>query len=164
VEFLLAEAKLKGWNVAGTVEEHFKAGIEAAMGWMNDNYLQDADKISDSEVTTYINGLMNAGVLTENAKEAINTQAWILHFTNPSEAWANLRRSDYPTIADRTKLPTRPDFPNDEPDKRTPNRLRYPILENQYNSANYQEALDRLGGSDDWHKRLWWDVADIHVK
>lgn len=43
-------------------------------------------------------------------------------------------------------------------------RLRYPILENQYNSANYQEALDRLGGSDDWHKRLWWDTADINVK
>jgi hypothetical protein len=42
--------------------------------------------------------------------------------------------------------------------------LRYPILENQYNSANYQEALNRLGGNDDWHKRLWWDIDDINVK
>ena len=24
--------------------------------------------------------------------------------------------------------------------------------------------LDRMGGKDDWHKRLWWDVAEIHVK
>ena len=164
VEFLLAEAKLKGWNVSGTVEDHFKAGVKAAMQWMNNHYLQSKDKIADAEIDAYINGLIAAGVLTANAKEAINTQAWILHMMNPSEAWANLRRSDYPVIADRTKLPTRPDFPNDEPDKRTPTRLRYPILENQYNSDNYKAALERLGGSDDWHKRLWWDVADIHVQ
>ena len=162
-ELLLAEAKLKGWNVPGTVDEHFKEGVRAAIEWMNEHYLQDKDDISEADIETYIDGQIAAGVLN-NAKEAINTQAWILHMMNPSEAWANLRRSDYPVIADRTKLPTRPDFPNDEPDKRTPTRLRYPILENQYNSANYQEAIERLGGSDDWHKRLWWDVADLNVK
>ena len=163
VELLLAEAKLKGWNVPGTVDEHFKEGVRAAIEWMNEHYLQDKDDISEADIETYIDGQIAAGVLN-NAKEAINTQAWILHMMNPSEAWANLRRSDYPVIADRTKLPTRPDFPNDESDKRTPTRLRYPILENQYNSANYQEAIERLGGSDDWHKRLWWDVADLNVK
>lgn len=164
VEFLLAEAKLKGWNVDGSVEEHFKAGVKASMQWMNDHYLQSKDKISDDEIDTYIDGLITTGVLTTNAKEAINTQAWILHTMNPSEAWANLRRSDYPVLADRTKLPTRPDFNNDEPNKQTPTRLRYPILENQYNSENYKAALDRMGGKDDWHMRLWWDVADIHVE
>lgn len=163
VEFLLAEAKDKGWHVDGSVEEHFKAGVRASMVWMNTHYLEAANKISTDEIDTYINSLISAKVL-DNAKEAINTQAWILHFMNPSEAWANLRRSDYPVIADRTKLPTRPDFNNDEPNKMTPTRLRYPILENQYNSDNYKDALQRLGGSDDWHKRLWWDKDDIHVK
>ncbi len=162
VEFLLAEACANKWDVPGDVKDHFDAGIKAAMQWLNNHYLQSADKISDAEIDTYV--AAQAAALAENAKEAINTQAWILHMMNPSEAWANLRRSDYPVIADRTKLPTRPDFPNDEPDKRTPTRLRYPILENQYNSANYQEALQRLGGSDDWHKRLWWDVADLNVQ
>ena len=164
VQFLLAEAKLKEWNVSGTVEEHFKTGVKAAMYWINDYYLQGKDQIAESEIDAYINGLIAADVLTNNAKEAINTQAWILHMMNPSEAWANLRRSDYPVLTDREKLPTRSDFPNDEPNKKTPTRLRYPILENQYNSANYQEALKRLGGNDDWHKRLWWDVDDINVK
>ena len=163
VEFLLAEAKDKGWNVSGTVEEHFTAGVRASMQWLNDHYLQSKDKIADGEIDAYINGLLAAAVL-DNAKQAINTQAWILHMMNPSEAWANLRRSDYPVIADREKLPTRPDFPNDEPNKKTPTRLRYPILENQYNSVNYQEALDRMGGTDDWHHRLWWDTADLHVE
>lgn len=165
VEFLLAEAKLNGWNVSGSVEEHFKAGVKASIKWMNDHYLQAADKISDAEISTFVDGLINAGVLETNAKEAINTQAWILHMMNPSEAWANLRRSDYPVLQDRTKLAKfESDFTYDDNNLQTPTRLRYPILENQYNSANYKVAVERLGGSDDWHKRLWWDVADINVK
>lgn len=162
VEFLLAEAKLNGWNVSGTVEEHFKAGVKAAMEWLNEHYLQSSNKIQDSEINAYINGI--SSTLSTNAKEAINTQAWILHLMNPSEAWANLRRSDYPVIKDRTKLKTYGDFTYDDDDLQTPTRLRYPILENQYNSVNYKEAIERLGGKDDWHKRLWWDVADINVK
>ena len=102
VEFLLAEAKSKGWNVAGTVEDHYKNGIKASMEWLNTHYLQAADKISNNEIDTYINGMLATGTLTANAKEAINTQAWILHMMNPSEAWANLRRSDYPVIADHS--------------------------------------------------------------
>ena len=163
IEFLLAEAKLKGWNVDGTVEDHFKAGVKASMEWLNTHYLQAADKISSEEIDTYIDALINAGAL-DNAKEAINTQAWILHMMNPSEAWANLRRSDYPVLQDRTKLKTYGDFTYDDDNLQTPTRLRYPILENQYNSANYKDALSRMDGKDDWHKRLWWDVAEINVK
>ena len=112
-----------------------------------------------------------ANELASNAKEAINTQAWILHMMNPSEAWANLRRSDYPTLQDRTKLAKFDGFTYDDNNLQTPTRLRYPILENQYNSKNYNEAIQRIGSVnekgeyvDDWHKRLWWDVADIHVQ
>ena len=163
VELLLAEAKLKGWNVTGTVEDHFKAGVKAAIRWLNDHYLE-SNKISDAETDAYINAIIASGALTTNAKEAINTQAWILHMMNPSEAWANLRRSDYPVILDRTKLKTYGDFTYDDDNLQTPPRLRYPILENQYNSQNYKDALDRMGGTDDWHHRLWWDKADINVK
>ena len=163
VELLLAEAKLKGWNVTGTVEDHFKAGVKAAIWWLNDHYLE-SNKISDAETDAYINAIIASGALTTNAKEAINTQAWILHMMNPSEAWANLRRSDYPVILDRTKLKTYGDFTYDDDNLQTPTRLRYPILENQYNSQNYKDALDRMGGTDDWHRRLWWDMADINVK
>ena len=163
VELLLAEAKLKGWNVTGTVEDHFKAGVKAAIWWLNDHYLE-SNKISDAETDAYINAIIASGALTTNAKEAINTQAWILHMMNPSEAWANLRLSDYPVILDRTKLKTYGDFTYDDDNLQTPTRLRYPILENQYNSQNYKDALDRMGGTDDWHHRLWWDQADINVK
>lgn len=165
IEFLLAEAALKNWNVSGTVEDHFKAGVTASIQWMNDHYLRGQDKITDTEISTFVTSLIASGALTTNAKEAINTQAWILHMMNPSEAWANLRRSDYPVIADRAKLDKfESDFTYDDNNLSTPTRLRYPILEKKYNSAHYQEAIDRMGGTDDWHKRLWWDTADINVK
>ncbi|MBQ9203648.1 MAG: SusD/RagB family nutrient-binding outer membrane lipoprotein [Prevotella sp.] len=165
IEFLLAEAALKNWNVGGTVEDHFKAGVTASIQWMNDHYLRGQDKITDTEISTFVTSLIASGALTTNAKEAINTQAWILHMMNPSEAWANLRRSDYPVIADRAKLDKfESDFTYDDNDLSTPTRLRYPILEKKYNSAHYQEAIDRMGGTDDWHKRLWWDTADMNVK
>ena len=170
VEFLLAEAKLNGWNVTGTVEDHFNAGVKASMQWLNTHYLQADKKISDAEINTFV--ASQAAALTANAKEAINTQAWILHMMNPAEAWANLRRSDYPVLMDRTKLAKfEKDFTYDDVNLQTPTRLRYPILENDYNSKNYNAAIERIGTLndkgkyvDDWHHRLWWDVADINVK
>ena len=163
VEFLLAEAALNRWIDDNTAVEHFKAGIKASMEWLNTHYLQASQKIQDAEIETFIKGQV-AGMYAENAKEAINTQAWILHMMNPAEAWANLRRSDYPTIQDRQKFGKNKDFPQAPDDLRTPTRLHYPILEIDYNRFNYYEALSRMGGSDDWHHHVWWDKKDINVK
>lgn len=155
VEFLLAEAASKGWNVQGDAESHYEAGIRASMQMLN-NYYDVVSKISDEEIEEYI----AENPLGDNPRESINTQAWILHLTNPNEGWANLRRSDYPALADRTLLPVRGDFPHEDPNLQTPVRLRYPLLEASYNSVNYEEAVDRLGGTDDWHHRVWWDVNE----
>lgn len=157
VEFLLAEAASKGWNVPGDAESHYEAGIRASMQMLN-NYYDIVSKISDEEIEEYI----AENPLGDNPRESINTQAWILHLTNPNEGWANLRRSDYPALADRTLLPVRGDFPHEDPNMQTPVRLRYPLLEASYNSVNYEEAVDRLGGTDDWHTRVWWDVNEQH--
>ena len=164
VEFLLAEAKSKGWNVGGTIESHFEAGVRAAIAFLNTNYLSSALRISDDETNAYVTSLLASGELTSNPRKAINTQAYIHHTTNPSEAWANLRRSDYPVLMDRSKLDKFDGFTYDDENLNTPTRLRYPALESRYNSANYQEAISRLGGRDDWHKRLWWDTAEINVE
>lgn len=155
VEYLLAEAASKGWNVAGDARSHYEAGIRASMQMLN-SYYDLVSKISDAEIEAYI----AANPLGDNARKDINMQAWILHLTNPSEGWANLRRSDYPALADRTLLPVRGDFPHEDPDMRTPTRLRYPLLESKYNGANCAEAVKRMGGTDSWHNRVWWDTAD----
>ena len=153
VEFLLAEAATKGWEVQGDAESHYEAGIRAAMQLLND-YYDIVGKISETDINDYI----AANPLGDNPKEQINKEAYILHLTNPAEAWANLRRSDYPVLQDRAKFGN---FTYTCVDGfKTPVRLKYPNLEAKYNSVNYKEAIERLGGTDDWHKRMWWDVAE----
>lgn len=160
VEFLLAEAKTKGWNVSGDAESHYEAGVRASMQLLNNHYLT-SNKISDDEINAFI----AHNPLGENPKETINTQAWILHMMNPSEAWANMRRSDYPAILDRTRLGIFTNgFTYTDADLSMPNRLRYPELEAQYNSANYKAAIERMGGTDNWHSKLYWDKNNINVQ
>lgn len=160
VEFLLAEAKTKGWNVSGDAESHYEAGVRASMQLLNNHYLT-SNKISEEEINAFIAN----NPLGENPKETINTQAWILHMMNPSEAWANMRRSDYPAILDRTRLGIFTNgFTYTDADMTMPNRLRYPELEAQYNSANYKAAIERMGGTDNWHSKLYWDKNNINVQ
>ena len=160
-ELLLAEAKTKGWNVGGEAESHYEAGVRAAMEMLN-NYYLTSNKISSDEIDSFL----ARNPLSDNPKEAINTQAWILHLMNPSEAWANMRRSDYPAVLDRSRLGTFPGdgFVYDDPDLSMPTRLRYPELEGQYNSINYHAAIERMGGTDDWHKSLCWDKGTLNVQ
>ena len=167
VDFLLAEAITKGWNATGTADDHFKSGIKASMQLLNKHYLTDEAIMQQADIDTYVTSIMATSPLATpaSAREAINLQAWILHMMNPAEGWANLRRSDYPVLADRTKLDKfTSDFTYDDDNLTTPVRLCYPILEKKYNGENYQDALSRMGGKDDWHHRMWWDVNDINVK
>ncbi len=143
---------MKGWTVTGTKEEYYEAGVRAAMDFLTDNY--GCGKVSDDDFVAFVeaNGL---GHTDEQAKEAINTQAWILHFHNPSECWSNVRRSGYP----RLKSPKEYGFGSfltggDE----IPVRLCYPVLESSYNKKGYEDALSRMGGTDSWNTPVWWDV------
>lgn len=152
VNLLLAEASLKKWNTGGTVEGFYSKGVRAAMDFLADNY--GYDKISDNDFNAYIadNG---TGHTEQQAKAAINTQAWILHFTNPAECWANVRRSGYP----RLKSPAEYGFGQYlTGGKDIPVRLCYPTLESSYNKPGYDEALKRMGGKDSWNTHVWWDV------
>lgn len=152
VNLLLAEASLKKWNTGGTVEGFYSKGVRAAMDFLADNY--GYDRISDSDFNAYIadNG---TGHTEQQAKAAINTQAWILHFTNPAECWANVRRSGYP----RLKSPAEYGFGQYlTGGKDIPVRLCYPTLESSYNKPGYDEALKRMGGKDSWNTHVWWDV------
>lgn len=152
VNLLLAEASLKKWNTGGTVEGFYSKGVRAAMDFLADNY--GYDRISDNDFNTYIadNG---TGHTEQQAKAAINTQAWILHFTNPAECWANMRRSGYP----RLKSPAEYGFGQYlTGGKDIPVRLCYPTLESSYNKPGYDEALKRMGGKDSWNTHVWWDV------
>lgn len=169
VNFLLAEAAENGW-VSGSASQYYEAGIKAAMDMINKYYINEETKkvspieeISADEINEYIAN----NPLSDDKEEAIsqiNTQAWILHITNPAEGWSNYRRSGYPALMNRATLPLRVgDFTYEDQDMSMPVRLMYPDFEQDYNKANLQEALNRMGGSDNWHHRMWWDVKEHHV-
>lgn len=152
VNFLLAEAAVNGWNVAGSVDDYYKAGVRASMDFLADNY--GCDKISNDDFEAFIanNG---TGYTNEQRKQAINTQAWILHFNNPAECWSNIRRSGFP----RLKSPAEYGFGQLlTGGQEIPVRLCYPVLESSYNKESYNEALDRMGGQNSWYTPMWWDV------
>ena len=151
VKFLLSEAKLKGWNVEGDIYTLYKAAIRDAMDFLTDSY--SCEPVSEEEFEKYI-ATNNFGYTNEQKKESINTQAWILHFTNPIECWSNLRRSGYP----RLKSPEEYGYGQFlTGGVNIPLRLCYPVLESSYNKENYQKALDRMGGENSWHTPVWVD-------
>lgn len=152
VNFLLAEAALNGWNTGGDAESYYAKGVRAAMDFLSDNY--KTAKVSDSEFDAYMTA-NPFGYTVEQKKANINTQAWIHHFTNPNECWANLRRSGFP----RLKSPA--DYGQGAfltGGVEIPVRLCYPVLEASYNKQGYDEALSRMGGSNSWNIPVWWDA------
>lgn len=156
VNFLKAEASLKGWNIQNaSTETLYKEGVRQAMNFLSDNY--GSTPISDEEFEAYMQEGGQIGHTKEQKLEAINTQAWILHLTNPAECWANVRRSGYPKL----KSPAEYGFAQFlTGGSDIPVRLCYPVLESSYNKANYNEALARMGGTDDWHTPVWWDTEN----
>ena len=150
--FLLAEAALKKWNVDGqTAEALYEEGVRAAVDFLVTRY--KCDPVSEEEMNAYLsaNGM---GHTKEQKMASIHTQAWILHFTNPAECWANQRRSGYPKL----KSPAEYGFEQFMTGgKEIPVRLCYPVLESSYNKTGYEEALERMGGKDSWNTPVWWD-------
>lgn len=152
--FLLAEAALKNWNLGSMsqdVESFYAEGVRAAIDFLTQRY--GCAAVDEVEFNVYMakNGI---GYTDEQKLASIHTQAWILHFTNPAECWANQRRSGYPKL----KSPAEYGFGQFlTGGAEIPVRLCYPVLEASYNKVGYEEALQRMGGTDSWNTRLWWD-------
>ena len=147
--FLRAEAAILGWT-SDNAKAQYEAGIRAAMDLLSDYY--GCTAITDAEFAEYIaQPTIAFGAVPEQQKSQINTQAWILHFHNPAECWANVRRSDWPKLyAPNTKNPL-------IDGAEIPVRLCYPLKEQTYSKEAYDEAVQQVGNYS-WHARLWWDV------
>ncbi len=147
--FLRAEAAVLGWT-GDNAKDMYETGIRASMDFLYNHY--DCAAITEAEYTAYI-AEPNVAYGAMDPKKQINTQAWILHFHNPAEAWANVRRSNYPALVPPagTKNPLI--------DGATiPVRLCYPLKEETYNNEAYQAAKARVTEGYSWHAKLWWDV------
>ena len=137
-EFFRAEAKERGFNVAGTAEEHYNKAITASIIYWGG---------TASDASTYL--LKPAVAYTTaagNYKQKIGFQKWIGLYNRPFDGWTELRRLDYPQLS--LPLGAKSGFPN---------RLTYPNNEQQLNGDNYTSAAAAIGG-DKVETKLFWDT------
>jgi hypothetical protein len=139
---LLAEARFRGWITSGTAAQYFAAGISAHMDQLATFDAASAVAATDRDTYLAANPL---GAGTE--LEQINTQYWIASFLNGPEAFANFRRSSFPTLS-----------PNPFPGREVTfiNRLTYPNSEISVNTEQVNAAI-AAQGADDLETRVWWD-------
>ena len=144
---LLAEAAMRGFGglTAADASTFFSAGIRANMEQM-ESY--DAGcKIATADIDAYVGGA--EGTLSNGSLAAalpqIGYQYWVSSFLHGPEAWANLRRINYPALA-----------PNPNSGSQVPGgfiqRLTYPDAERLVNTSNVPltKEQDLLG------LKVWW--------
>lgn len=137
VEFFLAEAKERGYNVSGTAESHYNAGITASIEWWGG---------SASDATTYLaRPKVKYTTATGNYKRKIAFQKWLALYNRGWDMWIENRRLDFPELPDPTDAIS--GFPT---------RFTYSIDEQNINTVNYNQAAQAIGG-DEVETKLFWD-------
>jgi hypothetical protein len=121
VNFILAEAALKGWTTGATTEVHYVAGIKASL---------DAWDLSDS-FDDYIAG---TGVAYAGTLDQIMEQKWIASWTAAAEAWFDFRRTGLPALT-AGKIVKR---------NAIPLRFYYGTNELLYNPDKVEVAIEKL--------------------
>lgn len=149
VEFLLAEAAIRNWG-ATNAEEHYRKAIEASMAHCA--LYPGAPVISEDEVNSFIDANPLPASAPDNMR-VIHEQMWVNFYMNGVEAYADYRRSGYPELEPFESV----EWYSSGTGGVIPRRFYYPDFEAINNPESYQEAIDRLGGSDDWLKPVWWD-------
>ncbi len=149
--FIMAE--VEGWS-----QEWYEKGVQASLShWATEGGRTRSLPANYSTlVETYLANLPPANM------ETVLTQKYIALFLQGYEAWAEIRRTDYPTTLVRpgeiafvssggNEVVFEPLVGND-----IPSRITYPVIEQTLNPRGYQEATSRIGG-DEMSTKLWWD-------
>jgi len=139
VEFLLAEAVLKGWH-SGDATTHYNNGVRGAMQqWP---IFDESFVVEDAEVDAYL-----AANPFDGSLEMIAEQHWAANFMQWYEAYSNWRRTGLPEL-------TPVNYTGNVSGGQIFRRIEYYTTEVASN-PNLQ-----TGGTlpDDVMTRIWWDV------
>ncbi|MCP2045686.1 SusD/RagB family nutrient-binding outer membrane lipoprotein [Pontibacter sp. HSC-36F09] len=137
VEFLLAEAVERGYNVGGTAMEHYNNAVTASITYWGGTAAQATAYLLQPSV----NYLTAPG----DWRQKIGTQEWIALYNRGYDAWITWRRLDAPTLLPPVEGLT------------VPTRLIYPVNEQTLNPANNAAAASAIGG-DASSTKLFWDI------
>ena len=151
VDFLRAEARQRGW-ASGDAKQAFVDGVwHSTQFYFTQNMNSElvttgvtsyhASAVpAEADVRAYASKIWDAAT---DKLDLIVSQKWLnFGFFQPSQAWAEVRRTGYPSGLY---------FPEDSQAqlfKTVPARVRYPSVEQNNNSKNYQKALEKLNAKD----------------
>lgn len=175
VEFIKAEAALRGWSGVGTSQSHYEAGVNrsfeewgagGAATYLANNTdlpIDYDDIVYDGDRNDFVNKMTvtvawDDALSNEEKLDKIITQKWIASRTNTMESWVDHRRTGYP------KLPNIYDNRSGAQDGILADdeflrRVIYTNGQRQNNAAAVAEAVGFLGGPDEIGTRLWWDTG-----
>lgn len=169
VAFLRAEgAAVFNWNMGGTAESFYNNGIALSFEQYGvsgaEDYMADATSVpatyyDPSSANPWSGSLPRVTVKwdesasAEQKQERIIIQKWIANWTLGNEAWADLRRTGYPSL-----IPVAANLSGGVVDSaKGPQRMPYPQEEYTNNSTNVRNAVNTLlGGPDNMATKLWW--------
>ena len=134
LNFIRAEAALKGVTAAGDAAAAYEAGIRASMTQFGATL--PADYLKTVTLQTGTAGLTQ-----------VLEQKWLALFGQDLEAWTEFRRTGIPAL----KAPT-----VSYNDGLIPQRLPYPASEENLNGENFKAALARMGGPNTMKLKMWW--------
>lgn len=138
VEFFLAEAVERGYNVGGTAKEHYDKAVTASIVYWGGTQGEAAAYLAQPSV--------NYTTAAGNYKQKIGDQKWIALYNRGWDEWIEWRRLDFPALV---KPPSAQSV--------IPLRFTYPVPEQNLNRANYDAAAAAIGG-DLVSTKLFWDV------
>ena len=150
LQFILAEAAERGF-IDGDAEEYYLTGIQASYDYFIGRAALISSEISAATMPPeeYFTqaGVAYAGSTDEKLAK-IGTQKWLSLFFNGTEAWAEWRRTGYPSGL----RPGAAALVN-----RVPVRFMYPVEAQSLNGENYRAALSAQG-PDNIVTPVWWDA------
>lgn len=154
VQFLLAEAAVRGWLPASSAEGYYEAGITGSMHFLM-HYTTSAYthgmNIDDSYITSYLPTVKLAGS-SNNQIQQILEQKYLANFMQDCDytTWFENRRTGYPVFILNSS--TNLNLPN----TKMPVRWMYPQSELDNNGTNVAAAIQsQYSGTDDNNGTMW---------
>lgn len=175
VQFLLAEAALRGFYSGGSAEALYKKGIELsfvenglsasdAQTYYNAsgaqaNYVDAVNSNNNvNAVSTIDKKWITSGSVEEHLEQII-TQKYIANYPNGYEAWSEWRRTGYPRMFNPVRNLSNVGAQNINSTGKDLGMRRFPFPQKEIenNGTNVLQARTLLEGSDNAATNVWWD-------
>lgn len=152
LQFILAEAALRGWKTPLTAKEHYDKGIRAAMMFTTNNTPEEyrhGVTINDDYIDDYLAG--PAAFDANKGLEQIMTQKLIGSYVQLRyNSYFDYRRTGYPV------LPINTETNMNEVTTQLPLRWMYPEDEYSQNKDNIQSAIQSQYSGEDTPNNVMW--------